>query len=166
MLFLSRSGILSKPTIYCAISDSHINYVSVIWAQWFSAVNSVYPSKKVLRTISFLFNWNSLHARLSSHYKAWSYKNKKHKKIKADKKFLYKEPTKATKIKGQRKAFYNRQRIPESSCVRKKTVDIAILVTSRNGDRKTMKSTRIMGGLPQEKGSGTSWAISKEHLPK
>ena len=42
---------------------------------------------------------------------------------------------KATKIIGQRKAFY-RQRIPESSCVRKETVYIDILVTSRNGDRK------------------------------
>ena len=38
---------------------------------------------------------------------------------------------KATKIIGQRKAFY-RQRIPESSCARKTTVDIDILVTSRN----------------------------------
>ena len=26
------------------------------------------------------FNWDSLHARLNSPYKAWSYKNKKHKK--------------------------------------------------------------------------------------
>ena len=43
---------------------------------------------------------------------------------------------KATKTIGQRKAFY-RQGIPESSCVRKKTVDIDILVPSRNGDRKT-----------------------------
>ena len=39
----------------------------------------------------------------------------------------------ATKIIGQRKAFY-RQRIPESSCARKETVDIDILATSRNGD--------------------------------
>ena len=38
-------------------------------------------------------------------------------------------------IIGQRKAFY-RQRIPESSCVRKEIVDINILVTSRNGDNK------------------------------
>ena len=44
---------------------------------------------------------------------------------------------KATKIIGQRKAFY-RQTIPEFSCVRKETVDIDILVTSRNGDRKIM----------------------------
>ena len=50
---------------------------------------------------------------------------------------------KGTKIIGQRKAFY-RQRIPESSCVRKETVDIDILVTSRNGDRKVIQSIRIM----------------------
>ena len=42
---------------------------------------------------------------------------------------------KATKIIGQRKAFY-RQRIPESSCAMKETIDIDILATSRNGDRK------------------------------
>ena len=36
---------------------------------------------------------------------------------------------KATKIIGQRRAFY-RQRIPEFSCARKETVDIDILVTS------------------------------------
>ena len=41
---------------------------------------------------------------------------------------------KATKITGQRKASY-RQRIPEFSCARKKTVDIDIVLTSRNGDR-------------------------------
>ena len=46
------------------------------------------------------------------------------------------------KIIGQRKAFY-RQRIPESSFVRKETVDIDILVTSRNGDKKVMQSIRI-----------------------
>ena len=49
---------------------------------------------------------------------------------------------KATKIMGQRKAFY-RQRIPEFSCARKETVDIDILVTFRNGDRKIMQSIRI-----------------------
>ena len=40
---------------------------------------------------------------------------------------------KATKIIGQRKAFYW-QRIPESSSARKETVDIDILLTSKNGD--------------------------------
>ena len=43
----------------------------------------------------------------------------------------------ATKIIGQRKAFY-RHRIPESSCARKETGDKDILVKSRNGDRKIM----------------------------
>ena len=44
---------------------------------------------------------------------------------------------KATQIIGQKKAFY-RQRIPESRFVRKETVDMDILVTSRNGDLKIM----------------------------
>ena len=49
---------------------------------------------------------------------------------------------------GQRKAFY-RQRIPESSCARKETVDIDILVTSRDdGDRKIMQSVRITSRAP------------------
>ena len=48
---------------------------------------------------------------------------------------------KAFYLIGQRKELY-RQRIPESSCVRKETVDIDILVTSRNGDRKIMESIR------------------------
>ena len=38
---------------------------------------------------------------------------------------------------GQTKAFY-RQRIAESSCAKEETVDIDILVTSRNGNRKVM----------------------------
>ena len=46
---------------------------------------------------------------------------------------------KTTKIIGQRKAFH-RQRIPKSSFVRKETVDIDILETSRNGHRKMMQS--------------------------
>ena len=57
---------------------------------------------------------------------------------------------KATKIIGLRKAFY-RQRIPEFSCARKETVDIDILVTSRNDDRKIMQSVRIMSRPPSRK---------------
>ena len=49
---------------------------------------------------------------------------------------------KAIQIMDQRKAFY-KQRISEFSCARKETVDIDILVTSRNGDRKIMQSIRI-----------------------
>ena len=48
---------------------------------------------------------------------------------------------KATKIIGQKKPFY-RQRFSESNYAMKETVDIGILVTSRN-DRKIMESIRI-----------------------
>ena len=58
---------------------------------------------------------------------------------------------KATKIISQRKAFY-RQIIPEFSCARKETVDIDILVTSRNGHRKIMQSIRITSRPPSRKG--------------
>ena len=34
----------------------------------------------------FFFNWDSLHARLNSHYEAWSYKKKKYEKIRAHRK--------------------------------------------------------------------------------
>ena len=61
---------------------------------------------------------------------------------------------KATKIIGQRKAFY-RQRIPEFSCAKKETVDIDILVTSRNDDRKIMQSIRITSRPPLKQQSGT-----------
>ena len=57
---------------------------------------------------------------------------------------------KTTKIIGQREAFY-RQRIPEFSSARKETVDIDILVTSRNGDRKIMQSIRITSRPPSRK---------------
>ena len=55
---------------------------------------------------------------------------------------------KATKIIGQRKPF-SRQRIPEFGCARKETVDIDILVTSRNGDRIIIWSIRIMSRPPE-----------------
>ena len=58
---------------------------------------------------------------------------------------------KATKIIGQRQAFH-RHRIPEPSCARKETVDIHILLTSRDGDRKIMQSIRIMSRPFSRKG--------------
>ena len=48
---------------------------------------------------------------------------------------------KVTKIIGQRKAFCGK-RISESSCARKETVDLDMLVISRNGDRKIMPYIR------------------------
>ena len=49
---------------------------------------------------------------------------------------------KVTKIISQRRALLG-QRTPESSCAKKETVDVDILVTSRNGDRKIMQFIRI-----------------------
>ena len=49
---------------------------------------------------------------------------------------------KATEIIVQMRAFY-RQRIPDFSCAMKETVDINILVKSKNGDWKIMQSIGI-----------------------
>ena len=54
---------------------------------------------------------------------------------------------------GERKSFH-RQRIPESRSVRKETVDIDIIVTSRNDDIKVMQSIRIMSRPPLRKIKG------------
>ena len=97
------------------------------------------------------FHWDSFHARLNSHYKPWSFKIKKYKKIKAYGESLYKEPrvNRCLLILNLSHLDYRskesfRQRIPESSCARKETVDIEILVTSRNGDKKNMQYIRIL----------------------
>ena len=57
---------------------------------------------------------------------------------------------KGVEIISQRKAF-SRQRIPEPSCARKKIVDIGILVTSRNGERKIIQSIIITRRPPPRK---------------
>ena len=51
-----------------------------------------------LYEISSLFfyicnNWDLLHVRLNSHHEAWSYRKKRHKKIKAYRKSVQKEPS-------------------------------------------------------------------------
>ena len=45
------------------------------------------------------------------------------------------------------KAYY-RQTIPQFGCARKETVDIDIVVTSMNGERKIMQSIKITRRLP------------------
>ena len=46
------------------------------------------PGTGLISIISLFFNWDSLHARLNSHYEVWRYKKKKHKKIRAHRKFV------------------------------------------------------------------------------
>ena len=50
-------------------------------------------SQNTFRYCCLYFTWDSFHARLKGQFKAWSYKKKKHKKIKAYRKSLQKEPT-------------------------------------------------------------------------
>ena len=78
---------------------------------------------------------------------------------------------KVTKIIGQRRAFL-KQRIRERCCAKKETVDIYILVTSRNGDRKIMKFIRITSRSTTRKRKWNQlsqfWRISTEviHIEK
>ena len=107
---------------------------------------------------SFIFDWDSLHARLNSHYKAWNYKEKKHKNIKAYKKSVKKEATikRCTFIldlkpfRSYVKVKHSIGREFESSCARNEMVDLNILVISRNGNRKIMQLSEQRVDLPQE----------------
>ena len=110
----------------------------------FSLTDTEDLNKRKIKAKQNFFNLDSLHARLNSHYEAWSYKKKKHK-------ISINSRLKITKIIGQRKGFY-RQRIREHSCATKESVDIDILVTSRNGDRKFMQSIKITSRSPSRKG--------------
>ena len=104
---------------------------------------NMYSSVMKYMVLIFL-NWDSLHARLNSHYKAWGYKKMKHKKMKPYRKSHQKEPTvnryllildlMPTRLQVKEKHSRYRPRIPESSCAKKETVNIDILVTSWNGD--------------------------------
>ena len=108
----------------------------------------------------FLFNWDSLHARLNSHCKAWIYKKKKHKKIRAHKKSVQIEPTvkrcllildlKPLRSQVKGKHFIGRE-FQSLAVQGKKLFDMDILVTSRNGDKKIMQSIRITSRPPSRK---------------
>ena len=93
----------------------------------------------------FFLNWDSLQARLNSHYEAWSYKKKKTKRLKHTGNLFRRNPATVIlnlkpfrlQVKGKHSI---RQGIPECSCARKEIVNIDILVKSRNGNRKIMQS--------------------------
>ena len=85
-----------------------------------------------------------LHARLNSHNEAWSYRKRKRKRLRANKK------TVLTESKDERCQKILHAKNLEFSCVRKETVEIDILITSRDGDRKIMQSIRITNGTPSE----------------
>ena len=110
--------------------------------------------RKIICEHSFFFlkkKWNLLHARVT---RKRSTKRLNHTgnlfRKNLQLKVFVNSRVNANKIVGQRKAFH-RQRIPEPSCVRKETVDIDILVTSKNGDRKIVQSIRIKSRPPSRK---------------
>ena len=84
------------------------------------------------------FNWDSLHTRLNSHYKAWSYKKKKDKKRKEES-----TAKRCLPIRSLAKGKHSIGREFQSSCARKEMVDIEVLEASRKSDRKIMQSIRI-----------------------
>ena len=102
--------------------------------------------------LNYFINWDLIHARLNTHCKLCSYR-KKNKMKNMQKSCLERTQRRVSinykptfiQIIGQRKAFY-RQGIPQFSCTRKKTVDIDILITSRNSDRKIMEPIRVNSG--------------------
>ena len=86
-------GVYPKFLIFKLPNVSNKDAVSICQRLLHSAINK---RNKELQHISkdlslsenfffffFFFNWYSLHARLNSHYEAWSYKKRKHKKVKA-----------------------------------------------------------------------------------
>ena len=56
----------------------------------FSKHNLFHAATRLLHPVRSFFNWDSLHA---TYYEAWSYKKKKHKKIKVYRKYVQKEPS-------------------------------------------------------------------------
>ena len=63
-------------------------FVKLIFSQGTKNLKIIYFTHQ-----TFFFNQDSLHARQNSHYEAWNYKKKKHKKITAYWKSVWKEPT-------------------------------------------------------------------------
>ena len=105
----------------------------------------------------FFFNWVSLHAKAEQPLRGMDLQEKEEKDENHRGKLYRKNPRKKVSINsrlkaiyiiGQRKAFCG-QRIPESSCARKETVDLEILITSRRkGDRKIMQPIKITSETP------------------
>ena len=109
--------------------------------------------KRIITPKQVFFNWDSLRTWLNRDCKSWSYKKKKHRRLKYSfiRCILILDHLDHT----SKESIYS-QRISESSCARKETVDIDTLVTSRNGDPKIMQSIKITSRPLSRKRIGTS----------
>ena len=72
---MNRASLFFFKILYCIF---HISYIFI---------RQCFRSNWEVKTL--FLNWDSLHVRLNSHNKEWSYKKKKHKKIKAYMKSLH-----------------------------------------------------------------------------
>ena len=79
----------------------------------------------------------------------WRQKTIAHRKADQGYNVLINCKPKAIWIVGQSIVFC-KQRNPQCSCVRKKTVNIGIFITFRNGDRKIMQPPRMTSGTTVE----------------
>ena len=73
---------LRQKALTIRASRSFWNYVLLLWCLNSMRLNI---GKKIP---GVFFNWDSLNAWLNNHYKVWSYKKKKHKKVKAYRKYV------------------------------------------------------------------------------
>ena len=82
---------VSKERYYSHLSKKLMEPATSAKIYW-SVLKSFHSNKKILCIPpifhNFFFNWYSLYARLNSHYKAWSYKKRKHKKVKVYRKSI------------------------------------------------------------------------------
>ena len=80
--------------LYWLFIKSHLYLVfKIVFVEHLAEDDNLHTLKYLMCDMLFSINWVSLHARLNRHFVAWSFKNKKYKKIKAHRKSLQKEPT-------------------------------------------------------------------------
>ena len=85
--FVFVFGKHSCRNLYNKLSD-----IVIIQESSISCIQKGAPASSSWSFISLFFHWNSLHAKLKSHCKSWSYKKKKYKKIRAYRKSVQKKP--------------------------------------------------------------------------
>ena len=75
---------------FCIIKKFRVLEMTYFLAKFdlMSLASPIFWSSESISAIVFFFNWDSLHARLNRHYKAWRHKKKKHQNMKVYRKSL------------------------------------------------------------------------------
>ena len=85
--FIFIFNILPIFIFYCFVFFAII-FLTIIFVNLLHVFRNIVNLFYMLTLTNIFFNWDSFHARLNSHCKACTYKKKKHKKIKADRKLF------------------------------------------------------------------------------